>query len=105
MRRKDFNGAHECNGAESLIRSRILKSWVGWNMAGSCRLVMRRVLDGGDGLIRGGIEERSRERGVRVPLDTGLEECEAGGEVPSFVIVVAAEVYVSRKADCGSCCL
>ncbi len=59
--------------------------------------VMSRVLEGGDGLIRGGIEERSRDSGVRVPLEAGLEVCEAGGEVPSVamdgvVVVVVADM-------------
>ena len=55
--------------------------------------VMRRVLDGGEGLIKGGIEERSRESGVRVPLNLGLEDCETGGEVPSFAMIAAARVF------------
>ena len=49
---------------------------------------MRRVFDGGDGLIRGGIDERSRESGVCVPLEAGLEDCETGGEVLPFDMVV-----------------
>ena len=49
---------------------------------------MRRVFDGGDGLINGGIDERSRDSGVWVPLEAGLELCEIGGEVlPSDMIV------------------
>ena len=41
---------------------------------------MRRVFDGGEGLIRGGIVERSRERGEVVPLDIGLDWADAGGD-------------------------
>lgn len=39
-----------------------------------------RVFDGGDGCVSGGIEDRSRERGVWVPFDAGLATGEAGGE-------------------------
>ncbi|KAI4120772.1 MAG: hypothetical protein LQ347_007032 [Umbilicaria vellea] len=42
---------------------------------------MRRVFDGGEGLIRGGTAERSRDIGVPVPRDSGLEGDEVGGEV------------------------
>lgn len=84
---------------------------MGWKMAGSWRFwrkvtvsgervsmreikrtVMRRVFDGGDGLIKGGIDERSRDSGVCVPLDAGLEDCETGGEVLPFDMIVAAKL-------------
>ncbi len=55
--------------------------------------VMRRVFDGGDGLIKGGIDERSSDSGVCVPFDAGLEDCETGGESLSFAIVVAGSSY------------
>lgn len=41
---------------------------------------MRRVFEGGEGLMRGGKEERSIERGVRLAFDFGLDDGEAGGE-------------------------
>lgn len=87
MRRRDRRGDHECRGADWLIRSRMVSRWVGWKMAGSCKLVMRRVLEGGDGAINGGIEERSSDRGVWVPLDGGVEDCEMGGELVSVAIL------------------
>ncbi len=40
-----------------------------------------RVFEGGVGCVRGGIEERSRERGVWVPFDAGLATGDAGGEL------------------------
>lgn len=44
---------------------------------------MRRVFDGGEGVIKGGRAERSSESGVWVPfdVDVGLEGEEVGGEV------------------------
>lgn len=46
---------------------------------------MRSVFDGGEGVIRGGRAERSRESGVWVPfdmdVDVGLEDEEVGGEL------------------------
>ncbi len=44
---------------------------MGWKLAVELRFVMRSVLDGGDGVIRGGREDRSREWGVWVPFDRG----------------------------------
>ena len=47
--------------------------------------VMRRVFDGGEGVISGGRAERSRESGVWVlsgiEVDVGLPDGEAGGDV------------------------
>ena len=37
MRRNDFNGAQEWRGAVWLIRSRIVRRWVGWKIEGSWR--------------------------------------------------------------------
>lgn len=46
---------------------------------------MRSVLDGGEGAINEGRAERSRERGVWVPIDievdVGLSDGEAGGDL------------------------
>lgn len=55
-------------------------------MVVALRFVIRRVLEGGEGVMRGGTEERSRERGVWVPFEAcvdgevGREEREVGGE-------------------------
>lgn len=59
--------------------------------------MIRRVFDGGDGLIKGGMDERSRESGVRVPFDAGLEDCEIGGEERSSAMTVAEFIVESRK--------
>jgi hypothetical protein len=52
---------------------------------GRGRTVIKRVLDGGCGVISGGIVERSRDSGVRVPSgvrsDMGPEEGETGGDI------------------------
>lgn len=70
---------------------------MGWKIEGSWRFwggvsddhsgnsgcwltVMRRVFDGGEGLIKGGTAERSSDIGVLVPRDSGLEGAEFGGE-------------------------
>lgn len=58
---------------------------------------MRRVFEGGDGWINGGIEERSRDSGVCVPLEAGLEDCETGGEVLPFDMIVTADPSTSKK--------
>ena len=42
---------------------------------------MSRVLDGGDGLMRGGNEERSSDSGVLIPFDAGLEAIDVGGDM------------------------
>lgn len=63
-------------------------SW-GWKGQGSEEqkpTVMRRVFDGGEGVIKGGREERSRERGVWVPFDMDVDggladDAEAGGDL------------------------
>ena len=47
---------------------------------------MRRVFEGGDGLIRMGTEERSRDSGVLAPGESGLEGEEFGGEFVSVAI-------------------
>lgn len=55
--------------------------------------VMRRVFDGGEGLIKGGTAERSRDSGVLVPRDPGLEGDEFGGELVSIAIASARLSY------------
>ncbi len=62
---------------------------MGWKLAVELMFVIRSVLEGGEGVIRGGIEERSRESGVWVPLDSGEEELEGeerGGELAAIFV-------------------
>lgn len=50
---------------------------------------MSRVFEGGEGVMSGGMEERSSERGVWVPLDmmeVGLEEIDAGGDWTAIAV-------------------
>ena len=62
--------------------SRIVARLAGWKMCGSSRRVMRRVLEGGVGVERGGIFCRSIERGEwarRLERVVGEEEVLIGG--------------------------
>lgn len=50
---------------------------------------MSRVFEGGEGVMSGGMEERSSERGVWKPLDmeeVGLEEIDAGGDWTAIAV-------------------
>ena len=87
MRRKDLRGEKECSGAEALIRSRIWTRDGAEKIVGSWRLVMRRVFDGGEGIISGGSEERSSVRGVDEGGEEGLFRSVAGGEMVVFAMV------------------
>jgi hypothetical protein len=65
-------------------------------MARKLRTVIRRVLDGGEGVIRGGMEERSIESGLPPVLEDLEEDLEIGGvfvlrlwSSPAFDIVVS----------------
>lgn len=55
------------------------------------------MFDGGEGEVRGGTADRSSERGVRVPLDSGLDlgfdVGEEGGETCESVILARVEGY------------
>ena len=64
MRRKERSGAQEWIGAEALIKSLIVWRLSARKTSGSWRLVINRVFEGGVGMLRGGIVERSRDRGV-----------------------------------------
>jgi len=59
MRRKLLNGAHEWIGAEELIRSLIVWMLSARKISGSFKFVMSSVFDGGVGLSRGGMVDRS----------------------------------------------
>ena len=72
---------------------------------------MRSVLDGGDGVIRGGREDRSREWGVWVPFDRGEgdgEGEEMGGEMAAIflcrwdVLIVVQCEYVGVVLEIGA---
>lgn len=58
-----------------------------------------RVFDGGEGWIRGGTAERSRERGVSVPFETGLEHGEVGGEVFGWVVMAGEYIPKSMREE------
>lgn len=103
MRLKDLRGAHEWIGAEAFMRSLMVWRLSARNISESCRLVMRRVFEGGVGCCRGGIEERSIDIGVLDPFDeTGRD---VGGELSelSVVIVLVAVPGDSGEYSAGSC--
>jgi len=64
IRRKDFRGAQLWSSVCSSIRLRMLWRFSTRKMSGSSRLVMRRVFEGGEGVMRGGRSERSSNSGV-----------------------------------------
>jgi len=74
MRRKDLRGAQEWIGAEELMRSLMVWRLSGRKISMSWRLVIRRVLEGGVGAWRGGMADRSIERGVR-EREEGRDDC------------------------------
>lgn len=101
--RNERKGENEFSGTGRDSSSLIFSSVTGWKLAielrfylegirgagqqpygEGVRTVMRRVFEGGEGVINGGREERSSDSGVWVPFDmeadVGLEEEEVGGE-------------------------
>lgn len=82
MRRKDFSGEKECREAWLWMAARMEARFAGVNITGSSRLVIMRVLEGGEGCWSGGRLSRSRERleaeGRRLEREP-LEERERGG--------------------------
>lgn len=95
MRLKDLRGAHEWMGAEALMRSLMVWRLSARKISASCRLVMRRVFEGGVGCCSGGIEERSNDIGVLEPLDeTGRD---VGGELSVLSVAILGGLLVSRK--------
>lgn len=74
MRRKERRGAHEWIGAEALMRSLMVWRLSARKISESWRFVMRRVLEGGVGMVRGGMVERSMDIGVRDSREEGREE-------------------------------
>lgn len=67
IREKDFKGAQEWIGAEVLMRSLIVWRLSGRKISASFRLVIRRVLEGGVGWVRGGRLVRSRDSDLWEP--------------------------------------
>lgn len=63
-------------------------------ISASCRLVMRRVFEGGVGCCRGGMEERSMDIGVLDPLD------EAGRDVGGELWVLSVDI-LEEVLSCG----
>ena len=93
MRRKDFNGEKAWRGALASIRDRISARADGLKMSGVRRLVIRRVLVGGEGVISGGSVLRSSLSGVsRAGEVEGEVLPEVGGET-----VVSAMVNTVRE--------
>jgi len=78
MRRNDLSGAQEWMGAEVLMSSLIVCKLSARKTEGSWRLVMRSVFDGGVGICKGGIAERSIDIFALEARDVGRED---GGEV------------------------
>lgn len=67
MRRKDFSGAKEWMVDVELIRSRIVCRLGAEKISRERRFVIRSVLEGGVGWMRGGTLLKSKDKGVRVP--------------------------------------
>lgn len=63
MRWKERRGEKEFRGWGVERRDFIFSRVAGWKVEGELRFVMRRVLEGSRGVMRGGRSERSRERG------------------------------------------
>lgn len=74
----------------------------GRKMAGSARLVKRRVFEGGVGGVIGGMDERSRVRFDRREADEEERECRGEGSIVDVVCVVVEEVmkFVVLILDC-----
>jgi hypothetical protein len=91
-------------GAEWVMRSRMTSRFSGRKMAGSVRLVKRRVFDGGVGGVMAGRLERSRERFERFDRREAEEadrECCGEVSILNVVVVVIVEWKVSRAAVVG----
>lgn len=58
---------------------------------------MRRVFEGGEGEIRGGIAERSSERGVSVGFLPGLDAADDGGEALRSDILMDGKAIKGQK--------
>lgn len=74
MRRKERRGAQEWMGAEALMRSLMVWRLSARKISGSWRFVIKRVFEGGVGIVRGGMVDRSMDIGVRDSLEDGREE-------------------------------
>ena len=65
--------------------------------------VMRRVFDGGEGLINGGMVERSKDRGGLVALDCGLDWADVGGDTLAVGMLLESEL-IDRLCCFRLCC-
>lgn len=63
-----------------------------------------RVFDGGEGWIRGGTADRSRESGVSVPFEMGLEDGEMGGEVFCWADMVVGNISKGMREEFRDVC-
>lgn len=88
MRRKDFRGLKVCTGACSLRRLWRAVRVLAVKISGAWRLVTRRVLDGGEGCIKGGRVDRSMERPglVRRRREGGCWAGEAAGGADMSIV-------------------
>ena len=97
MRRNERKGAQEWIGAEALMRSLIVCRLSARKISGSWRFVIRRVLEGGVGIWRGGMVERSMDIGVRDSREEGRDE---RGELSFDILYVGVceglEMMMSR---------
>lgn len=57
--------------------------------------MISRVFDGGDGLIKGGMEERSSVSGAPVPSNNGLDAFEDGGD--TFAVTILTDWKRTRR--------
>lgn len=96
MRRKERRGAQEWIGAEALTRSLMVWRLSARKISGSWRLVIRSVFEGGVGIARGGIVERSMDIGVRDSLEDGRDD---RGELSEDILKLAltSTVLFSRR--------
>ncbi len=63
--------------------------------------VMRRVFEGGDGWIKGGMLDRSRERDVREGFWCGVDEGDSGGEAAILCCVGVVVGGVVKRQENG----
>ena len=84
IRRKLLRGAHEWIGADALMRSLMVWMLSARKISRSCRFVIMRVFDGGVGIAKGGIPERSIDIGVLDSLEVGVD----AGELSEDIVIV-----------------
>lgn len=100
IRRKDFNGDHEATGFVCEMRLRRVRRWSGRKISKSLRLVMMRVLEGGEGDGIGGMVDRSIERFDR---DERAEDDRDVGDGVRFMLFVFVFILELPVLIVGSC--